>query len=296
MFIFDATNYASISITDDRGIDSAVDLLNAGELDYVEEAGGYRVDSVPRFVAAVEANDFDLDLDGLDVDIEAGEYVPGYVSEVESRSGDIFSEFRDTYSAAAEYLFAQSSKKDHVAGYVRRCFISKDERGHSFDPRPSYSGDYLVSMTDPRFIALGNADNFLLTPDQAEESGELRRHSAIVLIDEMGDELGRGDLWEATPSDHPWAGYAWTEPHRGRIVLDHIDQEAASRAIRARDYNGDEAAEVAARIRRSDVWVLEDSARLCDLAGLSEQWQDADPEEAEPLIYLAADYLGVEIF
>ena len=296
MFIFDETNYANISITDGRGVDSAVDLLNAGELDYVDEVGGYRVDSVPRFVAAVESNGFDLDLDGLDVDIEAGEYVHGYVTEVQSRTGDSFLEFRDTYSAAAEELYAQSSKKDYTAGYVRRCFISRDERGHAFDPCPVGSGDYLASMDDPRFIALGNAGNFPLTPDQAEESGALRRHSALVLIDEMGDELDRGDLWEATPAGHPWAGYAWAEPHRGSVDLDHIDQEAAARAIWARDCRGEDAQEVADRIRQSDVWILSDCALLCDLAGLSEQWQEAEPEEAETMIQLAADYLGVAIF
>lgn len=74
MLIFDTTNYANISITDYRGIDSAVDLLNAGELDYDAATCGYRVDSVARFVAAVEVNDFELDLDGLDVDIKTGTY------------------------------------------------------------------------------------------------------------------------------------------------------------------------------------------------------------------------------
>lgn len=57
-----------------------------------------------------------------------------------------------------------------------------------------------------------------------------------------------------------------------------------------------EAWEVASRIRQSDIWVLEDCARLCALAGLSEQWQEAGAEEFESLVQRAADILGVDIF
>lgn len=55
------------------------------------------------------------------------------------------------------------------------------------------------------------------------------------------------------------------------------------------------AAEIAEIIRNSDTWDMEALAELCELAGMSEEWKDADAESFESIAYAAADKLGVEI-
>ena len=56
-----------------------------------------------------------------------------------------------------------------------------------------------------------------------------------------------------------------------------------------------EARNVAKRIRQSGEWVLSDCKKLCELAGLSEEWESADGETFESILFKAADRLGVEI-
>lgn len=52
---------------------------------------------------------------------------------------------------------------------------------------------------------------------------------------------------------------------------------------------------VAERIRQSGEWVLSDCEKLCDLSGLSEEWESADGETFESILFKAADHLGVGI-
>lgn len=56
-----------------------------------------------------------------------------------------------------------------------------------------------------------------------------------------------------------------------------------------------EAKTVAERIRQSGEWVLSDCEKLCELADLSEEWESADGETFESILFKAADHLGVEI-
>lgn len=55
-------------------------------------------------------------------------------------------------------------------------------------------------------------------------------------------------------------------------------------------------AEVAKRIRESKEWDQDDCRELCNLAGLSQEWEDADGENFEGVVEKAAEILGVEIF
>lgn len=52
---------------------------------------------------------------------------------------------------------------------------------------------------------------------------------------------------------------------------------------------------IAARMRGSEVWDAEDCARLCELAGYAREWETADGETFEQVVYEAADVLGVEV-
>ena len=48
-------------------------------------------------------------------------------------------------------------------------------------------------------------------------------------------------------------------------------------------------------IQQSQEWNLEDVKELISYAGLEDEWDKADAEDAESIIYKAADILGVEV-
>ena len=52
---------------------------------------------------------------------------------------------------------------------------------------------------------------------------------------------------------------------------------------------------VADRIKNSDTWNEEDCRTLCGFADMEDEWDEADAEEFEQVMYQAADRLGVEI-
>lgn len=53
--------------------------------------------------------------------------------------------------------------------------------------------------------------------------------------------------------------------------------------------------EIATEINNSNEWSAELLAELCELAGLSKEWEEADGETFETIAYKAAEILGVEI-
>lgn len=61
------------------------------------------------------------------------------------------------------------------------------------------------------------------------------------------------------------------------------------------DPAADEANEVADRIRNATEWDPDDCRHLCELAGMSEEWEDADGDTFESVIYAAADALNVKL-
>lgn len=52
---------------------------------------------------------------------------------------------------------------------------------------------------------------------------------------------------------------------------------------------------VAENIRTAGLWNESDCRRLCELAGLEEEWKDADGEDFEKVVNKAAKILEVEI-
>lgn len=53
--------------------------------------------------------------------------------------------------------------------------------------------------------------------------------------------------------------------------------------------------ELAERIRKSGEWIEDDVRELCDAAGLLEEYEAADGETFETVIFKAAEILGVEV-
>ena len=61
------------------------------------------------------------------------------------------------------------------------------------------------------------------------------------------------------------------------------------------DWRIEEAQELARAIKAADTWDLDQLEKLCELAGMAEEWKQADGEEFEAVAYKAAEKLGVEI-
>lgn len=52
---------------------------------------------------------------------------------------------------------------------------------------------------------------------------------------------------------------------------------------------------IAERIRSKDYWDMDSCIELCELAGLEEEFNNADGETFESVLFEAAERLGVEI-
>ena len=59
--------------------------------------------------------------------------------------------------------------------------------------------------------------------------------------------------------------------------------------------NDHEELAVAYRISMSDEWNPEDCRRLCELAGIEDEWDAADGETFEQVVFKAAEILNVKI-
>ena len=53
---------------------------------------------------------------------------------------------------------------------------------------------------------------------------------------------------------------------------------------------------LAEKIRKNPEWNLDDCQELCDLAGIIEEWEQADGETFEKVIEKAAEILKVDIY
>lgn len=84
--------------------------------------------------------------------------------------------------------------------------------------------------------------------------------------------------------------------HEVKLIADKIEfYRAGEFGCIIRLSQSVEVVEVAARIRESFTWDEDDCRELCDLAGLADEWDAADGEEFEGVVYKAARILGVEI-
>lgn len=52
---------------------------------------------------------------------------------------------------------------------------------------------------------------------------------------------------------------------------------------------------LAKKIRMAEEWNLEDLAALCSAADMTEEWEAADGDTFEDVVFSAAEKLGVEI-
>ena len=62
------------------------------------------------------------------------------------------------------------------------------------------------------------------------------------------------------------------------------------------DWREEEAREIAQEIRAMDTWDMELLKKLCALANLEEEWEQADGETFEEVANKAAETLGVELY
>lgn len=53
--------------------------------------------------------------------------------------------------------------------------------------------------------------------------------------------------------------------------------------------------EIARDLRNSGEWIPELCEELCDLAGMSAEYKEADGETFESVVYAAAEKLGIEV-
>ena len=65
--------------------------------------------------------------------------------------------------------------------------------------------------------------------------------------------------------------------------------------MKNQNVNFEEAVEIAAKIREADTWDADNCRDLCELAGIADEWDAADGETFEDVVYKAANILGVEI-
>lgn len=96
------------------------------------------------------------------------------------------------------------------------------------------------------------------------------------ITDERGiaeDNDACNELWEAY-----WAG-----------ELDGAPEAQTGMTMR------EEIEALANKIKESDTWDGDQLAKLCEYAGLSEEWADSDGDTFEQVAYRAAEILGVKI-
>lgn len=53
---------------------------------------------------------------------------------------------------------------------------------------------------------------------------------------------------------------------------------------------------LAGKIRKNPEWNLDDCQELCDMAGIIEEWEQADGETFEQVVEKAAEILKVDIY
>lgn len=61
------------------------------------------------------------------------------------------------------------------------------------------------------------------------------------------------------------------------------------------DWKIEEAIELAESMRSKNYWDDDECSKLCELAGMTAEWEYADSDTFEALLYKAAEKLGVEI-
>lgn len=85
------------------------------------------------------------------------------------------------------------------------------------------------------------------------------------------------------------------QPGDGSEQLPEKDSATGRQAGKDYIMKNIEANKIAEALRSTDTWDMGLARELCELAGMAEAFDDADGETFEPVIYAAADKLGVEV-
>lgn len=73
------------------------------------------------------------------------------------------------------------------------------------------------------------------------------------------------------------------------------EEETEEKEMSEKSEKNEAAEQIAKEIRESDMWDGDACRELCRMAGMEQEWTDADGETFEQVVYAAADKLGVEI-
>lgn len=107
--------------------------------------------------------------------------------------------------------------------------------------------------------------------------------------------------WRAEDRDQLIAEYDLTADDADAICELLKDIEEANDSSEDEDLLGvqhdrvERATEIAAAIRSMDTWDHDLCTELCELAGLEDEWEAADGDTFESILYKAADVFGVEL-
>ena len=107
--------------------------------------------------------------------------------------------------------------------------------------------------------------------------------------------------WRAEGRDQLITEYDLTADDADAICEALKDIEEASASSEDEDLLGvqhdriERATEIAAVIRSMDTWDHDLCTELCELAGLEDEWEAADGDTFESILYKAADVFGVEL-
>ena len=97
------------------------------------------------------------------------------------------------------------------------------------------------------------------------------------------------------PGTQPGGGGRASAARRARRKKNAPEESKDSSEAEDGDEAEDRASEIAAAIRSADTWDPDLCAELREMAGLEDEWEAADGESFESILFRAAELLGVEI-
>lgn len=135
--------------------------------------------------------------------------------------------------------------------------------------------------------------------DEVNKIHYSRNFEVVDTLPEVGDILNRETVTEIAPVVLDWEQgnddvYRY-EYYRITLVDETGEETVNYIAVEIPEEEPTEAEAIAARIANADQWNAEDCRALCELAGMVEEWEQADGETFEKVVNAAAYKLGVAI-
>ena len=168
--------------------------------------------------------------------------------------------------------------------------------------------EYINGMGVEAKIALHNAycgaancmDDCIYTMGEMEEILDGVDKWELIRMVQFGDFDCTKNFWGFNGYGNLVSYNAWELPIYAEDIADYILSEEDSLGndeIQEILDEGDELRELAAKIRAAKTWgeVEGELRALCDAAGMADEYEAADGDNFEAVIYKAAERLGVEV-